>query len=263
MMKQIIIGPTFFAAGKALQAGSDVLVIGNNNSIGDEWCYSYRQIDSAPYNPNSELAASVLTKLQELPLNSPNQNALALSVMLYELLEKCSEKFKLWTEIESIREVNGAYELTLYTVSGREVVNCEELIDNRPEAYSCPRWGKSNIKSKRLNMLVHDCATEMSASLSEFNDLVIRPGRNNRELVVEYTVDPEATMILARQQLLKLWMQRPEHMLAWKIGAFGAEFDYDTNCDQYEIKSNFKYLNPLSFSSPLAAFDAGLTGGRY
>ena len=262
-MKQIIIGPTFFAAGRALQPNNDVMVIGNNNSIGDEWCYSYRQIDSASYNPNSVLAKSVLTKLQKLALNSPNQNALALSVILYELLKKCSKKFKLWTEIESIKKENGVYKLTLYTVSGREIVTCKELIDNRPEAYSCPKWGKGNIKSKRLNMLVHNCATEISVSFSEFNDLVIRLGRNDRELVVEYTVDPEATMMLARQQLLKLWMQRPGHMLAWKIGAFGAEFDYDTNFNQYEIKSNFKYLNPLSFSSPLAALDAGLTGGTY
>lgn len=260
-MKQIIIGPTFFAAGRALREGSDILVIGHNSSIGDEWCYSYRQISSTGYIPNSPLTADLQKELRDLALDSAEQNALALSVILYGVLEKYSGKFKLWTEIESIKETDNGYELTVFTVSGRETLNCEELIDNYPEAHSCPDWGKSNIRSKRLNMLVHNCGTEILEPFPAFDRLAVRNGRNDRELVVEHAVNPEVTMEAARRQLLEIWSRRPESIRPWKIGTFGAEFDYDMNCDRQEVKSKWKYLNPLSFSSPIAAFDAGLTGG--
>ena len=42
---------------------------------------------------------------------------------------------------------------------------------------------------------------------------------------------------------------------------FGAEFDYKLELDEYEIKPNWHYLNPLAYDNPATAFDAGLTGG--
>jgi hypothetical protein len=259
-MKKVIIGPTFYAAGQALQADNDVLVIGRNSSIGDEWSYSYRQIDSTPFMPDSEITLDLLTELSGLSLTSPEENALAVSVMLYKFLEKIPEKFKLWTEIELIKEVEDGYELTLYTVSGREVIQCGELIDNTPDARTCPDWGQSNIQAKRLNMVVSNCGDD-SELVSEFSELTIRAGRTEKEAVVEYKVDPKAAMMEARKQLLELWQQRPEKMRNWKIASFGAEFDYDLSCDIYDIQPNWKFINPLAFASPAAAFDAGLTGG--
>jgi hypothetical protein len=67
-------------------------------------------------------------------------------------------------------------------------------------------------------------------------------------------------MIDARRQLLEYWVKRPPEMMDWKIAAFGAEFDYDVECDHYKIKPYWNYLNPLAFNSPLEAFDAGLAG---
>lgn len=258
--QKVIIGPTFFAAGQALQADNDVLVIGRNSSIGDEWSYSYREINSIPFIPKSEITQRLLNELNALPQASPEENAIAASVILYQFLAECPDKFKLWTEFESIKEIDDGYELTLYTVSGREVVQCAELIDNTPEARTYPGWGQSNIQAKRLNMIVHDCGSNSDLE-QNFAGLLMRPGRNESEAIIEFSVDPKIPMIAARKQLLELWQRRPENMKNWKIAAFGAEFDYDLICDRSDIRQNWKFINPLAFSSPAAALDAGLTGG--
>ena len=171
-----------------------------------------------------------------------------------------SEKFRLWTEIESIKENEGGFELTLYTVSGRETVQCEELLDNTAKAVSFPVWGLNNIKSKNLNMLV-ESASDSITELPSFENLEVCPGRVDSEKIVSYETDPDASVQAVRAKMLEIWQNRPESAQGWKIGAFGAEFDYELELDEYEIKPNWHYLNPLAYDNPAAAFDAGLTGG--
>lgn len=259
-VKKVIIGPTFYAAGQLLQADNDVLVTGRNSSIGDEWCYSYRNIASQDFFPQTDFSLQLKKQLDGLGLNSPGKNALAFSVLLYERLAENSEKLRLWTELESIKENADGFELTLYTVSGREVVQCEELLDNTVKAVTFPVWGAGNIKSKSLNMLV-ECNVESVSGLISFEGLKIYPGRVDSEKIVSYEIDPDASMQAVRAKMLDIWQNRPESARAWKIGAFGSEFDYETELDAYEIKPNWHYLNPLAFDNPASAFEAGLTGG--
>lgn len=259
-VKKVIIGPTFYAAGQLLQANNDVLVIGRNSSIGDEWCYSYRNIALQEFFPKTDISLQLKKELDSLGLSSPGKNALAFSVLLYERLVQVSEKLRLWTEIESIKENANGFELTFYTVSGRDTVQCEELLDNTARALTYPVWGLNNIKSKSLNMLI-ECGSESVSELEDFDGLKIYPGRVDSEKIVCYDTEPDALIHAVRARMLDLWQNRPESAKEWKIGAFGAEFDYKLELDEYEIKPNWHYLNPLAYDNPATAFDAGLTGG--
>lgn len=256
-IKKILINPSFFAAGEALQANNDVLVIGRNSSIGDEWSYSFRPIRSSNFVPATEITRNLQTQMSDLTLDN---NAIGFSVLLYELLEKCADKFMLWTELESIKTVDDGYELSVYTVSGREVIHCNELIDTSVEMQSCPDYGQSNIAAKSLNMLI-DIQTADSGKAEAFGDLKMRSGRSATEHVVEYPVNPEISLPAARAELLNIWRNRPENMRDWKITSFGSEFDYTLKCNKHIIRPNWSFINPLAFDSPLAALEAGLVGG--
>ncbi len=257
--QKIIIGPSFYATGQALSPGGNVLVIGRNSSVGDEWSYSYRKIDATSFIPERALTKSIVTELARLGLAKPEENAMATSILLYKFLEKVPERFMLWTELENISETDRGFELTLYTVSGRRVICCEELVDNTVEALTCPDWGTNNLQSKRLNMLVRNCG-QSGLETSDFADLTIRPGKCNDERIVECPVSLDISMMDARQKLLVSWEKRPVEMKYWKIASFGTEFDYEVKNDYYEIKPGWTYRNPLAFKCPLAAFDAGLSG---
>ena len=256
-IKKVILNPSFFAVGEALQADNDVLVIGRNSSIGDEWAYSYRQMKSSGFVPATNITRSLQSQMSSLNLEN---NAVGFSVLLYELLADHPDKFMLWTELESIKEVDDGFELTLYTVSGREVIHCREIIDSSVEALSCPDWGKSNIVSKSLNMLI-DKYPESSAQLSELNTLKMRQGRSETEFIVEYAVNPDVSLPAAREELLNIWHNRPESMRDWKIASFGSEFDYKLKQNKHIVKPNWSFINPLAFDSPLAALEAGVAGG--
>jgi hypothetical protein len=258
-MKTVIIGPSFYAAGRALRSEDDVLVIGRNSSIGDEWSYSHRRFATRNFTPWSHEVLDLLRETDELSLHG--DNAIAISVLLYERLAACPDRFKLWTELESVKQVEDGFELTLYTVSGREVVRCRELIDSTVMALTCPEWGQANLKTKRLNMLVGDTTSGWEPP-ENFEGLTIRPGRTEMEMVVEFEVPVATTLSEARARLLEIWRRRPEAMRPWKITTFGAEFDCDLTCDQHGFAKNWSFVNPQAFDHPLIAFETGLMGGE-
>jgi hypothetical protein len=256
-IQKIILNPTFFAVGQALQADNDLMVIGRNSSIGDEWTYSFHQIKSSGFVPSTEITRSLLIEMSNLNLEN---NAVGFSVLLYKLLANCTDKFMLWTELESVKEVDDGFELSLYTVSGREIIHCRELVDTSVEMQSCPDWGKSNITSKSLNMII-DKKIEDSCQAHDFGALKMRAGRSITEFIIEYTVSPGISLPAARAELLDIWRNRPESMKDWKIVSFGSEFDYSLKSDKHTIKPNWSFINPLAFDSPIAALEAGLTRG--
>lgn len=256
-VQKIILNPSFFAAGQALQADSDVLIIGRNSSIGDEWTYSFRQIKESDIEPSTEITSCLQKQMFDLEIEN---KAIAFSVLLYEALEKYTDKFLLWTELESVREVDDGFELSVYTVSGHELIHCRELIDTSTEALTIPDWGQNNIESKTLNMLI-DKQNDTSSQIQELGGLKVRAGRNETEHIIEYSVHPEVSLSVARTELLNIWHKRPENLKNWKIASFGSEFDYSLKCNKHIIKPNFLFINPLAFDSPIAALEAGLTGG--
>lgn len=256
-IQKVILSPSFFAVGQALQADNDVLLIGRNSSIGDEWTYSYHQIKESNIEPSTEITSRLQKQMSDLKIQN---NAIAFSVLLYELLEKHTDKFMLWTELESIKELDDGFELCLYTVSGRQIVHCHELIDTSAEMQSCPDLGQSNINSKSLNMII-DKQTDSSAKVHEFGDLKIRAGRTAIEHIVEYSVNSKISLADARTELLDIWHNRPENMKDWKIASFGSEFDYNLKSNKHIIKPNWSFINPLAFNSPIAALEAGIVGG--
>ena len=256
-VQKVILSPSFFAAGQALQAGNDVLVIGRNSSIGDEWTYSYRQIKEVDTEPSTEVTSYLQRQISDLKIEN---NAIAFSVLLYELLEEYTDKFMLCTELESIKEVDDGFKLTVYTVSGREAIHCRELIDTSAEMQSCSESGQSNIASKKLNMII-DKENKNTSQLHEFGNLKMRSGRSETEFIVEYPVNPKISLPAARAGLLKIWRKRPENMKDWKIASFGSEFDYTLKSNKHIIKPNWSFINPLAFDSPIAALEAGIIGG--
>lgn len=256
-MQKVILSPSFFAVGQVLQANNDVLAIGHNSSIGDEWAYSFRQIKESCFVPSTEVTRTLQQQMSSLQLTD---NAVAFSVLLYEFLEKYTDKFMLWTELESIKETDEGYELSFYTVSGLEVICCRELIDTSVETQSCPDFGRSNIESKSLSMVIDKENRDISQPC-EFGDLKMRPWRSQTEFIVEYKVSPGISLSAARTELLNIWRKRPENMKDWKIASFGSEFDYTLKRNKHIFKPNWRFINPLAFDSPIAALEAGIIGG--
>jgi hypothetical protein len=260
MLGQVIIGLSFYAVGATLRDDSKVVMAGRNCSVGDEWSYSHRRIDTTDFVPQHRLTTEIQKELLGLGFERPMENAISNSVLLYDYLDKCPEKVMLWSELAGVKTINDGFELTFYTISGRQIVHCHQLTDNTAQAISCPEWGRQNITSKRFNTLVYDCG-DTFAKIVPLDGITVRPGRNIKEHVVEYTVSPETSLMTSRQQFLDFWLKRPESMRTLQITAFATEFDYDVQYDSYQFAPGWNYLNPLAFKSPLAAFDTGISGG--
>ncbi len=259
--KRAILGASCRAAGELLKGPDGSLIIERADSIGSEYFNSYRRCEGWWMAPASETVKRFQKEMAARGMLSGEGDCYGLAPLVYERLKGLEGCFMLGTEILGVKASGGGFELELWNRSGRERIDCEELVDNTLYCVSDRAWGRANIKSKRINAAVWTDDAEKALNC-RLEGAELRPGRDGKELFLSCPLAPETSWAEARAKLLSLWQSRGEGLKAAKIEAIAKEFDCSFKEDEHRFDDGRLFLNCVKFPNPLEALDCGLSSSN-
>jgi hypothetical protein len=255
--KKVIFGGTCRAVGELLQAGGDCLLIERSASIGGEFFDSYKKADNWDSVLDSEFACEFRSEMEGRKMIRGDQTDFyGLAPLIYNKLKDYTESIMLMTELAEIKKIDEGFNITVYNQSGKQEIHCEEVIDASVLCVSDLGFGKGNIQEKKLNAIIYTDNSEQSLTGS-IPEAELSAGRNEKELILRMSIDRNIGFAEAREQLLNAWGSRSAELKGCRINSIAKEFDYEFKENTHQFAENWQYVNPINFSNPLLAIDAG------
>lgn len=255
-VKTVIFGGTCRAAGQVINE-PEVLVIERSASIGGEYFDAYKKCNNWDLSLKSATACEFRKEMVSRQIIRGEQTDFyGLAPLVYFKLKNFTDRIMMMTELVDLKQNGTDFELTLYNQSGRQVIGCDEIIDNSVSCVTSPEFGRSKILSKKLNAIVY--TENLKEALSgKIPGAELSQGRNEKELILRFKVKNDAGFAEARKQLFAVWDSRPAELADCRISSIAKEFDYEFKETEHQFSENWKYVNPVNYANPLLAIDSG------
>ena len=255
-IKTVILGGTCRGIGYLLQT-DDSLLIERSASIGGEFFDAYKATDNWDAELKTAAACEFRKQMESRQMIRGEQTDFyGLAPLIYYKLKEYTDRIMLMSELTELKSVGSGFELTVYNQSGKQEIHCEEVIDVSVLCVSDLSFGKANIQEKKLNAILYTENLEQALTGS-MSGIELSGGRNDKELILRMKVEHGAGFAEARELLLTAWGTRPEELKDSRISSIAKEFDFTFQENEHQFTKNWKYVNPINFSNPLLAIDAG------